>query len=334
MMTMTITPALTSPARCASVAPSPTRHTRRCLTLLEILIALALILGLAALGLPMMLNRLDERAFEAAADTASEQLMMARAHAQATGEAIEVTYSPSTGQVRARVYAPWSSEMDTDLAAIEPGTSPLLDASLQRAGSTASRDGAGSWMNGPPNRDRGRAAADDGASGGVGVAIAEPWASRALGQGISIARRPSSLFPFDGATGQAIDDHRDKWMSASDGRDDDAETLEDLERGQEVRLAVFMPDGSALVGDDLFLNDDSGRCGRISINPWSGLPRFQRMVSASAAAGVAETEATEDDATPDRDAFTNDGASTSDAAADPDDEDDDDAWWRDTGDDD
>jgi type II secretory pathway pseudopilin PulG len=223
---------------------------RRCLTLLEVLIALVLLAAVAALVVPALVNRLDEHAFEAAGDTASEQLMMARAHAQATGEAVEVTYSPATGCVQARLYAPWSKEME--MGDVPPGTSPLASGAQP---DRSDHDEASSSLM-PPGHQR----------------IAEAWASRSLGHGIRIAkRRPVT----DEPAGDARDSGNPAPESTTD--DDDSQTLEDLVDGQEVRLAVFMPDGSALVGDDLWLNDGGGRCGMISINPWSGLPIFQRL---------------------------------------------------------
>ena len=64
-MPISMTPATSQPRALLA----PTRC--RCLTLIEVLIVLALLAGLAALVLPSVLDRLDERAFEAAADTAS-----------------------------------------------------------------------------------------------------------------------------------------------------------------------------------------------------------------------------------------------------------------------
>jgi type II secretory pathway pseudopilin PulG len=247
---------------CEQVAAAQGLRVRRCLTLIEVLIVLALLAGLAALVLPSMLDRLDERAFESAADTASEHLMMARAHAQATGEAVEVAYNPATGQVQARVYAPWSSEIDVDSSAIAPGTSPLLNPLSHTTPS-------------PEPRQTSPADSTGSMEGGQGT-IAEPWASRALGEGIRIARRPSS-FPFGADAGEDTGSHLYAALA-----DDDAETLEDLVSGQEVRLAVFMPDGSALVGDEVYLNDQRGRCGRLSVNPWSGLPMFERLADLAA----------------------------------------------------
>jgi type II secretory pathway pseudopilin PulG len=270
---------------------------RRCVTLLEVLVALALLAGLAALVMPSLFDRLDERAFEAAADSASEQLMMARAHAQATGEAVEVTYSPATGQVRARVYAPWSSEVDVDAATIAPGTSPLRDPSARQP---ASRD---LLPNSASSADDDVVLTSAESSEEQDRVIAEPWATRELGSGMCFARKPVG-FPY-AAEGSGLAD-ADHLTIAASAADDDIETLEDLEHGQEVRLAVFMPDGSALVGDDVFLNDQGGRCGRLSVNPWSGLPMFVRLAdlvarsAESGADGAGQNDAASDSDAPQR----------------------------------
>ncbi len=248
---------------------------RRCMTLLEVLIVVVLLAALTAILAPLVLDRLDEQAFESAADTTSEQLMMARAHAQATGEAVEVTYSPTTGEVQARLYAPWSREIE--VGQMEPGTSPLV-ASVGNRGQMRAGD----------DHDRRTTATGSDSDESLESAqpIAQGWATRALGRGIRIATHR----PMSGSASPANGD----WCDPQTGlpiRDqgEDIETLDDLVHGQEVRLAVFMPDGSAMVGENLWLNDERGRCGRISINPWSGLPMFQRLADlTNEALGVAE----------------------------------------------
>jgi prepilin-type N-terminal cleavage/methylation domain-containing protein len=45
-----------------------------------------------------------------------------------------------------------------------------------------------------------------------------------------------------------------------------------------LRLAVYMPDGSALLVQTVWLRDDDGRRGRIEVNPWTGLSSFDRVV--------------------------------------------------------
>jgi type II secretory pathway pseudopilin PulG len=43
-----------------------------------------------------------------------------------------------------------------------------------------------------------------------------------------------------------------------------------------VRLAVFMPDGSAVLARPVRVADDHGRRGRLSLSPWTGMPDFER----------------------------------------------------------
>ena len=77
---------------------------RRGLTLLELLLAIGLLLGLGALVFPAMLNHFHERAFESSAEIVRNQLLLARAHAQATGEPVEVTYYADPPRVEARLF--------------------------------------------------------------------------------------------------------------------------------------------------------------------------------------------------------------------------------------
>ncbi len=295
----------------------------RAFTLLEALIALVLLAGLAAIVAPTLIDRLDEHAFESAADGTSEQLLMARAHAQATGEAVQVTYSPATGNVEARFYAPW--DFDADFDSLEPGTSPLAqlpasgEQSTSAAGRTSSKSFDGGTFTHGSNREqfgsagsvssftRSASGSDarssgltvESGTGGSGRSIAEPWATRPLGKGMRLATQP----PFTTACASEASSNRGSMTEqeiclpdgtlltvVDDRREEPGETLDDLARSagagafNEVRLAVFMPDGSAMMGENLWLDDGRGRMGMISINAWSGLPVFQRLSELTARA--------------------------------------------------
>ncbi len=56
-----------------------------------------------------------------------------------------------------------------------------------------------------------------------------------------------------------------------------------------LRLAVYMPDGSAPLMQPVWIRDDHGRLGKIEVNPWTGLPSFERLLS-SDAPDVASTD--------------------------------------------
>ena len=60
------------------------------------------------------------------------------------------------------------------------------------------------------------------------------------------------------------------------------------------RLAVYMPDGSALLSRTVWISDDHGRQGKIQVNPWTGLPSFERIFG-----GETETPDDAPDKTPD-----------------------------------
>ena len=90
---------------------------RRSLTLLELLLAIGLLLAMAALVFPTVLKGFGERAFESSAEVARNQLLLARAHAQAAGQPVEVTYYSPPSRVEARLF-------QAGLRGIEQGQSP------------------------------------------------------------------------------------------------------------------------------------------------------------------------------------------------------------------
>ena len=76
--------------------------------------------------------------------------------------------------------------------------------------------------------------------------ITANWAHRALVDGIRITDQPP---------------------------EGESETPDDQ---QAIRLAVYLPDGSALMGRAVWVHDEHGRRGRLWVNPWTGLPGFER----------------------------------------------------------
>ena len=51
-----------------------------------------------------------------------------------------------------------------------------------------------------------------------------------------------------------------------------------LQERRRVRIAVYLPDGSALLSRHVWVIDaDGDQIGSISINPWTGLPQTQRV---------------------------------------------------------
>jgi type II secretory pathway pseudopilin PulG len=175
--------------------------TRRALTLIELLLAIGLLLVLGGIVLPSVFTGLRERTFESAAEVIRNQLLLARAHSQATRRPVEVRYDdrpPRSARVGARYF-------------------PVQNAD---------------------------ALADD-QEQPVDLVIVEGWADRGLPDGLRL----------------------------TDPQDDDSQD----DGPQVIRLAVYMPDGSALMARSVWILDDQGRQGRLQVNPWTGLPSFERI---------------------------------------------------------
>ncbi len=216
--------------------------TRRGLTLLELLIALALVVALGAIAFPVLMRTLDERAFEAAGDVTTNHLLLARAYAQERGEPVEVMYRPDPPRVEARLFRPERVTIEGD---------ELRDMGAEVEDSPE-----------VPIRYEYEMEDEDGEA-----AIPEGWAITVLPKQM----RMTSQLPID-------------TMILTDGLGEYSPEMEfaepefSYEEEQEdlpLRLAVFLPDGSALLGDPAWLSDASGRVGKIVVNPFTGLPYFE-----------------------------------------------------------
>ncbi|MHC4107035.1 MAG: prepilin-type N-terminal cleavage/methylation domain-containing protein [Planctomycetota bacterium] len=212
---------------------------RRGVTLLELLIALALLLAMTALIAPAMVNRLDERAFENAAEVVRQQLLLARAHAASTGRPVEVLYRSDPSRVIARRFEPDADELP----------------------------------------------AENGAVGAVGIdeqqfeaTLPEPWAYRQLPEQMQCSHeRPLKIDAAGPELGPGLRQARQA----------------EAESPATLRLAVYMPDGSALLGDPIWLSDDDGRLIQLVINHWTGLPTLERVADTPEPDVVEEDEAEE-----------------------------------------
>jgi type II secretory pathway pseudopilin PulG len=205
--------------------------TRRGVTLLELLLAIALLLAMGALVMPALFDRLGERAFESSAEIVRSQLLLARAHAQTTGEPIEVWFASDPSRVVARRFDPETAMLESpdDGGGPGPGT-------------------ARSELPSGPEEDEG-AALDP-------LLLPEPWADRPLADGVWITDRQEDV--AEGTTEAPS-------LVAAD------------ERPQSIRIALFMPDGSAVLADPVWFADEHGRRGRLTVNRWTGLASFEQI---------------------------------------------------------
>ncbi|MHC4217416.1 MAG: hypothetical protein ACYSU7_03065 [Planctomycetota bacterium] len=217
---------------------------RRGVTLLELLLAIALLLALGGLVLPALFDRMSQRAFEASAEIVRSQLLLARAHAQATGEPIEVVFEIGPPRVAARRF-------DADLATLEP-----------REDATGELDGDDPQT--PADVSIEVVLPDDEEALGT-LRIAEPWADRVLADGVWIAEGPGEMEGEMAGAGVGLE-----IGAATD------EAAESRETAQPMRLALYMPDGSAVLAETVWIRDEHGRRGRLTVNPWTGLPSFEQ----------------------------------------------------------
>ncbi len=220
---------------------------RRALTLLELLIAIAVVAAMAAIVAPNLLGRVDERRFVSTVDVLFQQLLLARAHAQATGETVEVFWmvderSPSTGSVVRSHLGARLLRLDMPEEMLDADTpQPRIDRpEFSEPVSESDED-----------KDE--------------TTIYEPWAKQPLPRDIEITRIKPTWLSDASADGLGI--------LGDEFEPDDA--LHDST--DSVRLAVFLPDGSALISEIRWLIDSQKRAAEMRINHWTGLPVIQRV---------------------------------------------------------
>lgn len=208
--------------------------THRGITLIELLIAIAILLVIGAIVTPRMIRTLDERRFESAAEHVELQLMLARSYAQRMGEPVEVRYHPDSRRIIARRFMQTNDELDEDNSRVP----------------AARREGA-------RNADSIGAFDDDDDDEN---AITEAWAERTLPRGITLSdERPQSAIS---AEGRAMRSEEDGFPALDT---------------EPIRLAVFLPDGSAMLTRTAWLTDNHDRLGRIRISAWTGDAKYERL---------------------------------------------------------
>ncbi|MCH8822277.1 MAG: prepilin-type N-terminal cleavage/methylation domain-containing protein [Planctomycetes bacterium] len=198
---------------------------RRGFTLLELLIVIGLVLGLGALVWPAMTKFQQERIFDSTVEIVRDQLMLARAHAQATGKPVEVIYLSQPPRVEARMFDPILKAMqeNDDLESLNLSDEQLEDS-----------------------------------------VIAEPWAYRHLASKVRISNKPQQ------------NDDGDDLYEFSDFPEDEFLDFDQEPQPRIIRLAIFLSDGSALLGKPFWIVDSDNRQGRIAVNPWTGIAGYEQ----------------------------------------------------------
>ncbi len=221
-----------------------TTRRRRCrgFSLLELLIVIALLATLTALVLPSMMGTRGRHAFESSVDVIGNQLLLARAHAQATGSPVEVVYfHGKTPRVEARFFM------------------PLVEAMA---------DGGGSYSSAGADEDGALPVIDEiDRQLQIEARIGEGWAYRELADGVTIVAQPPD----------------DEQLDTFDTFVEQAERLDDLDsthRRSVLRIAVFAPDGTAIIGEPVWIVGEDLK-GRLQVSSFTGLASFTSVADLS-----------------------------------------------------
>lgn len=207
----------------------------RGLSFVEILAALAIVIAIAAVAVPWTFGWLGGRELDNAEDQLAMQLVMARAAAREEGRPVEVVATSDAG--RSTIRARWMEE--------------LLP---ERGGSARSEESD------RPQRGAGANAVD--------AAIAANWADMDLPAGVELWLEDD--VPSD-EMGDALD------AAAESAAETDTFAALDAMDGGAARpaqvLAIFLPDGTAIVAPVLMLRNVAGVQRSLLIDRATGRPR-------------------------------------------------------------
>ena len=235
---------------------------RRGFSILELLAVMAIMVVIGAIVVPWGMGWLGGRELDAAEESIAMQLMMARAAAREEGRPVEVI-STGAGTVHARWMSDGVDESD------EGDDAGLSSASAEQNASSPSR----------AQSDRGETQLFSSEAGGGDseLSIVEAWARFDLPPGVSIARTGDELDSAEGA--ELKSDELDgvgtragaTKMRAATNATDDKSTDESTSAPQ--TLAIFLPDGTAIVAPIFMLRTDAGLARTLKVDRTTGRPR-------------------------------------------------------------
>jgi prepilin-type N-terminal cleavage/methylation domain-containing protein len=217
---------------------SATARRRRGVSLLEVMVALAIVIATAALVLPWTAGWLGDRELDQAEDQLAMQFLMARAAAREQGRPVEVVVDDDESGVRnaGSIEARWMSP------AVVPGDDDAGDGD----------QGEESFL--------GFAGADDTPS-----AIKATWARFELPRGVRVN------LDGDGAEGdvdRGESSARDRVVSR-DGVAEQGPAEKRAGIGSQT-LAIFLPDGTAVFAPIFLLSTDAGAIRALQVDSITG----------------------------------------------------------------
>lgn len=209
---------------------------RRALTLLETLLVVAIIAAVFAIALPETTGLLAERRFREGAAAVTGHLRLARSIARADGEAVVVMYRHDDQDAWLEAHAP--AEALTEII-------PLLDGPL----AADPADDLPSTLAGQTTDDPAPALDIDGLAADLTRPLPEAWATRRLPARIRLSRLAPDV---DGSMARGADGSE---IGAIPDR---------------AAIAVFLPDGSAIVPGPIVVLGEGGRWSMLHIDALTG----------------------------------------------------------------
>lgn len=247
---------------------------RRAFTLIELLVVVGVLLAIAAMVWPMYLPMLERRAFDAAVDEAVAQVAQARALAQGRGEAMEVVVAG--GGLRLEVR-PVNLLADADDEVPEEENFSVDGMAEGLRGSAGGRALAARHT----QRIEALRSGAMGATGAAAVHSArhESWDAASADAERSGTLAAALVAPVVFADG----------LAASIEPPESADARPEFRTSVEGRVALFLPDGSAVAARGLWIASAS-RTVRVDIDPLLGRAQ-SREVALGAVRGDDDGEA-------------------------------------------
>ena len=232
------------------------RNVARNFTLLEVLIVLAIVGMLAALVTVPLARHLEGAEVEGAATRVQSTLSDAQAEARETGKPVRVIATVD-----------------------EQGRTGLACHPVESTGANLSTQGA-PGMNGLPTPAPARIAGDVERSAGTPSGM-----EHAFARATRRVQLPTGVTIEGGQKPVQAEARRSLGGMAAAPSDAEAGGILGTQAPTSRTLAIFMPDGSALVRGPIRLSDRDGRSSEVRVNPWTGVAVLASESTASGATG-------------------------------------------------
>lgn len=273
----------------------PTLRARAAFTLLEVLIALALVTALTGLVGVAVLPRLHDASEREARAQLIGALSLAHQHARRLGEPVRLVARSASGGRTQIVLLAWDTREDDPLALASPEEGAVGEIDVGRI----------AFDEDAPSTDEGRTSFDREGRGRVLLEMPPGFEVLRL----TPEQREAALAGLDDA--MLLDG------ALLEEQPPGGATMAGPDEGTPITIAVFLPDGSVIAGEPPLVRTPDGSLLEVRINPWTARATLAELSApgemARSAGEVAEHDGTrevsagEDDLSGASDAFGFDG---------------------------